>query len=77
LGAKSNVKQATREGSVNWMEFAMHCDGEGLMDCSKVLLNYCNRDLIVSEESELKMGETIKDGPGIKKPAQQPRNGPA
>jgi hypothetical protein len=75
LRTKSNVKQKIREGSVNWMEFAMRYDGEGLMDCSEVLLNYCDRDLIISEESKLKMGTTIKDGPRNKKLAQQPCNG--
>jgi hypothetical protein len=78
LGMKSSVKRAIREGSVNWMEFATPNDGDGLDDCSEVLLNYCGRGLMNSDEDKLKSGAKTKDGPGkSKNPAQRLRNGPA
>jgi hypothetical protein len=64
LDMKSSIKQAIREGSVNWMEFTMRSDMDGLDDCSEVLLNYYDGGLMNSDEEKLKTFATREDGSG-------------
>jgi hypothetical protein len=79
LEMKSSIKQAIREGSVNWMEFTMRSNMDGLDDCSEVLLNYYDGWLMNSDEEKLKTVATREDGSGklSKTLTQRLHSGPA
>jgi hypothetical protein len=52
--SKSHIEQEIKEGMINWMEYAAHSVWWAAGDCSKVLLNYIDREGELEEDEILK-----------------------